>query len=338
VWCVEKTDSLPSRISDRSYSVSGPKSFAGSWCVAVLLLGPLASAADELPSTGETKIDEWHDLLADSVVGSSEWLDSFFLDDNYSSEANTTRATISVSSFTEQGEGTDTRARFRLRLRLPRLENRAMLYISGSGDEFDSSNSSVEDINQARSGSDDESLSISLRRFFRDDERINTSIGGGVRFRSSKVVGYVEPRYRYFRSFDAFDARFVQRLRWYTDVGLESRTELQLERPVFDNWFFRSTSAAEWFEDEDGLFPRQVLEWSRVIDDQRVLSYSASGFFETEPQNVLSSAVIGARYRQQIWRRWLWFEVAPQVSFPRENDYDATAGLFLKLEAEFQRN
>ena len=132
MWCVEKTDSLPSRISDRSYSVSGPKSFAGSWCVAVLLLGPLASAADELPSTGETKIDEWHDLLADSVVGSSEWLDSFFLDDNYSSEANTTRATISVSSFTEQGEGTDTRARFRLRLRLPRLENRAMLYISGS--------------------------------------------------------------------------------------------------------------------------------------------------------------------------------------------------------------
>lgn len=126
-----------------------------------------------------------------------------------------------------------------------------------------------------------------------------------MRFRSSKVVGFVEPRFRYFHSFPSLDARFVQRFRWYTDVGLESKTEVQLERPVGENWFFRSTSTVYWYEDEDedGFFPDQGLKWTRSIDEQRVFSTSVNGYFSTDPQTVLDSAVIDVRHRQQTWRR-----------------------------------
>lgn len=302
-----------------------------------MLLASGVSADEPLPESGETTVDALRDLVTERVVLSAEWLDSFFFDENYSDEANTTSLRMSLSSFSEQGEGTDAKARVKLRLRLPNLQNRVMLYITGSGDDLDTTGSIWENTDEIFSGNDETSLTAGLRRFVRDDERINASLGGGVRFRDGSLVGYVEPRFRYFQSYPSFDARFIQRFRWYTDVGLESRTELQLERPVWETWFFRSSSRLDGYEDEDGWFPKQGFEWARPIDERRVYSTSLTSYFSTEPQAVLDSTVIGMRYRQQTWRRWLWFEVAPQVVFARQDDYDARLGLFLKLEAEFER-
>lgn len=91
------------------------------------LIVPARILAEPLPSTGETPIDDLYDQVTEGVVGTAEWLDSFFFDDNYRDEANTTKLRLSLSSFTEDGEGTEFKGKFKLRLRLPRLEDRAML-------------------------------------------------------------------------------------------------------------------------------------------------------------------------------------------------------------------
>jgi len=305
--------------------------------VLAMLLASGVAANESLPASGESTVDQLHGLMTERVVLTAEWLDSFFADQNYRAEANTTSSRLSLSSFSQQGDGTDVKAKTKLRLRLPHLENRVMLYISGSGDDLDTTGSIWEQTDEIFSGNDESSLSAGLRRFFREDERINASLGGSVRFRSGSLVGYIEPRLRYFQSYPSFDARFIQRFRWYTDVGLESQTELQLERPVWETWFFRASSRVDWYEDEGGWFPKQGFEWARPIDERRVFSTNWTSYFSTEPQTVLDSSVISARYRQQTWRRWLWFEVAPQVVFAREDDYGPTLGLSLKLEAEFER-
>jgi hypothetical protein len=305
--------------------------------VAALLITRGASAEDELPHTGESTIDTVRDTVAERVVLTAEWLDSFFADENYQSEANTTSARLRLSSFSQQGNGTDAKVKARLRLRLPNLENKVMLYIGGAGEDFNTSGSVWEDTDNTLTGADADNASVAVRRFLREDERINTSIGGGVRFRSGTVVGYVEPRFRYFESFPAIDARFIQRFRWYTDVGLESQTELQLERTVWEDWFFRASTRVDWYEDDDGFFPKQGFEWVRPISERRVFSTSWTSYFSTEPKTELDTSVVNVRYRQQTWRRWLWFEVAPQVAFPNDEDYDPTLGLYLRLEAEFER-
>jgi hypothetical protein len=307
--------------------------------VIVLLFNGGVSADEQLPDSGESRVDAWHDMLAERVVLTAERLDSFFQAENYRAEANTTSFTLSLSSFFQQGDDADINAKARLRLRLPHLENRAMFFIGGSGEDLETTDSLAEATESAVSGSDKQNLTLGLRYFFRDDERSNLSFGGGLRFRSGSPVVFVEPRYRYFRSFPSFDARFVQRFRWFSDDGLESRTELQLERPVWETWFFRALTRVDWYEDEeeDGFFPQLGFLWARPIDEHRVFTASWNNYFLTEPQSVLDSSVVGVRYRQQTWRRWLWFEVAPQVAFTRDEDYDATPGLFLKLEAEFER-
>lgn len=293
-------------------------------------------AEEDLPESGETRTDALHEAVSRRVNLTAGWLDAFLSNEEYEAESNETSLRWTLRSFSRQGDGTDFSNKLRLRLRLPGLENRALLFISGDTDDIDATDSQWEEIKDDFTGSDEDNVSLGLRYYLGSGRRNNTSLSGGIRVRGGSVVGFVRPRYRHFRDFEHFDLRFIQTLTWYSDNGLESESLLQLERPVFDRWFFRGSARVDWYEDEDGLFPSLGLNWRRPIDENRVLSASWNNYFVTEPDAELDSSVLSLRYRQRIWRRWLSFEVSPQVAFPSDEDYDATPGLLLKLEAEFR--
>lgn len=304
-------------------------------CLAIGLNGPCL-ASDPLPSTGDTMADDLQKRLSAGVAGTAAWLDSFFADDNFEAEANTTSLRLGLGTFSERGEGTDFRTRSRLRLSLPRLENRLRIVISGASDDFDTTDSDWEDVEQSVRGIDDDSLQAGLTYFFRQDGRRNVSLGGGLRFRSGKPGVYVRPRYRHVWNFTTWDLRFIQRLTWYSDAGLDSRTELQLERLLDSGWFFRTTGQLDWYEEEDGVFPQLKFLWRRPLSERRVLAIHWNSYFETQPSTVFDSTLFRVQYRQRVWREWLWFTVAPQVVFPREQDYEAVPGLMLEVEGWFQ--
>ena len=303
----------------------------------LILTASSAAFVAELPDAGETQVDTLHDVLSQQVTLTATWLDSFFGDRDYEAEANETSVRWALRSFSERGEGAEFSSRLRLRLRLPGLENRALFFIGRESDDLDTTDSLSEEVGDRFSGRNQRTTALGLRYFFTDNPQKNVSLNGGVRIRSRSPVGFIRPRLRHFQEFSAFDLRFIQELTWFTDTGLESQTELQLERPVWDRWFFRSSARLDWYEDEDGLFPTLGFNWRRPIDEQRVVSVSWNNYFRTEPDAELDSSVFGVRYRQRIWRRWLSFEVSPQIAFPEAEDYDATPGVLLKLEAEFRR-
>jgi hypothetical protein len=301
----------------------------------LLLIGALE--AEELPETGETKIDEYHDLLAENVNKAAVWLDSFFEDENYDAEDNTTSFRLELSSFSESGAGTDFKARVGLRLRLPQLEDRLLLFVSGATEDFTTTGSDLEEVEDEFSDSDDDNLSIGLKYFFQQADKSNASLSAGLRFRSGSPVVYLRPRYRYLKRFSTFNLRFVQRFTWYTDSDLESRTQLEYDRIFKDDWFFRTKAQLDWYQDEDGVFPQLNFDLSHPLSERRVIAASWNNYFETEPDGVLDASIFKIRYRQQTWRKWFWFEVAPQVAFRRDDDYDATPGIQLKAEARFER-
>lgn len=302
-----------------------------------LLFHSASAASDELPDTGETKADALHGRIAEEVSTTAAWLDSFFNDENYQDEVNKTSLRVSLSSFTEAGEGTDLKFRTGLRLRLPYLENRLLLFVSGETEDLDTTDSEWEDVEDEFTGTDSDNASVGLRYFFKETVRSNASLSGGLRFRSGSPVVYVQPRYRYTWDLSDWGLRFIQKFSWYSDSGFDSRSELQLERALANLWFFRTTAQLDWYEDEDGVFPQLNFDWSRPLSERRVISLQWNNYFETEPRAVLSSSVLKARYRQQVWRRWLRFEMAPQIAFPQDEGYDASPGIFFKLEAEFHR-
>ena len=309
--------------------------------VALLTLGMLLQAPcrgeEPLPERGDTAVDAMQQIVSTGVGVTAAWIDSFFGHDNFESEANTTRLSLGVSSFTEQGEGTDFRVRNSLRLNLPYLEDRVRLTLSQSSPDFDTTDTDWEDIEEDVRGTNDTSVGAALTFYFHRSERRNLSVSAGVRTRDGSAAFYLQPRYRHTWRLGSWDLRFVQRVFWYADTRLDARSELQLERLLGSQWLFRTTALVDWYEDENGVFPQLNFSWQRRLSERRALAISWNSFFETYPNTVLESSRMRLRYRQQVWRRWLWFSVAPQVVFPRDSDYDPVPAIMFEVEARFQQ-
>ena len=305
--------------------------------VGIIVLSPTPGVSEEpLPESGDSAADELQENLSAHVADAASWLDSFFANDNYEYESNKTRLTLGLSSFSERGEGTDFRLNSGLRLNLPYLEDRLRLTLSGANQDFDTTDSDWEDIEEDIRGTDERNLRAALTYFFRQHERRNLSLSAGIRSRDGKAAFYLQPRYRHTWNWGDWDLRFVQKVAWYTDTSWDARGELQLERLLADDWLFRTTALVNWYEEEPGVFPQLNFGWHRRLSDRRALSLSWHNYFETSPSGVLDSSRLRLWYRQQVWRRWLWISIAPQVVFPRDQDYDPVPGILLEVEARFQ--
>ena len=296
---------------------------------------PPESAVSKSAETESSTIDRVHRQLSETISSSAGWMDKFFDDPNYSDEDNRSTFRLTLSSLIEDGEDVDFGAKIRFRVALPRWENRLQLIIAGDSEDAESIDGDFEDDDFELGREGDRSAAIGLKYFTRQTKRHNVSLGGGVRWRDGSPRLFIEPRYRFFSDIGTWDMRFIQKVGWFDPEGWESSSKLQFERTFGDEYFFRTEGRLYWYEDDEGWFPQLNFILRKPLSQKRVVAFEWRNYFETKPENILESSVLKLRYRQRVYRRWLWFEVAPQVTFPEDEDYDWKPGITFKLEAYF---
>ncbi len=326
------------------------------WIVLLLLLAlwgaPCVAAAGEVQGDEEASaplvsppldedeepglVDVTHERVSRAVLASARWIDSFFGDERAVREETETRFRLGVSNFSEEGDLLRTDLRTSLRLDLPLVGERLRLFVSGDEDEdervlFSPDGRAREPIFQTR----ERSAAVGIRYFFLSTLRQNVSLSTGLRFRGGTPVLLVEPRYRHTLPLDSWDMRFTQRFRGYSDGRSEIRTSLDFERPLYERFFFRKTVEGAWFDDEEGYFYGLHAVLYQPLSLTQILQYGVTNGFATRPNHVLEESRLFVSYRQRVWRDWLFFEISPQLAFPRERNYDASPGLLLRLDMIF---
>ena len=134
---------------------------------------------------------------------------------------------------------------------------------------------------------------------------------------------------------DSWNLRFIESVTYFTDSGWESKTSLDCEKPFSDSFFFRAGFDGKWYEDEYGYLYAFNNSLYQSLSDHQGLLYQVNAGFETHPCNALSEVVVQVKYRTRFWREWMFFEIAPQLSFSRDEDFDTVPGVFLAIEGLF---
>ena len=282
--------------------------------------------------------DDFQEIISKKLRSSANWLDSFFRDERAEIEENETTLKLRFSSFIEEGEGMDFNTRARLRLVLPELEDKFHIEIVGEGDPDRDTGKQYESLTERQGEIDNESdknLNLALRYFIKTAREKNFSFNVGARLNDLTPVIYGGPRYSASKDFDPWLLRFTQEVKWFTDEGWESKTRLDYERSLGEDLFFRTSTAGYWYQGEDGYFYNINLYLYQILDEDRALEYSWNNFFQTRPIHELSEILLHIEYRRRFWRRWLFFEVRPQIAFREEDDYSPTVGITFALEAVF---
>lgn len=282
----------------------------------------LSDKYEEKMDTARGNVSEW-------LVGKFLWVDSFFDDENNSAEVNKTRLKVSLKSAYSKKDEFEVKPSASLRVRLPMLNNKVNLIIAGSDEsEFDAEESPLTDTSLHKDSERDKQTA-GLQYFFKETSSTNLSITVGL----SWDYAYAGLRFRRSNNYGEWRTRFVNKLRYYTDDEWEDKASLDLSRPLSERMLFRTTLAAEFFEQENGIPHSIGFRLFQLIDKRRAIGYETSVFFDTQPNYLVTDVQLRVRYRQRFYRDWLALEIEPFVTFPEEENREANPGIVFKLEA-----
>ena len=279
----------------------------------------------------EGYVDRVHRWLSGGVGESAEDVDRFFGDENYESEATNTRLRLRFDTFFEEHEDVDFRVRVNLRLVLPKTNKRLKLTFSGSEDTDEN-----DDLGSVTGSDDDTDANASLALTVVDTTKQNVSLRTGIK---SGPAWWIGPRYRFYTKLGPiWGFRFTQLLRWLTDDGWEFRTTFDFERKIGEKFFFRTRARGTYNQDDwddDGYKYRLEAKLFQFVTPNIGLRYEWINKFITKPDNHLDEIILKFGYRQRIWRKWLFFEIVPQASFPDDRDFEFVPGILFRVETNF---
>lgn len=335
-------------MKDRGITTTGISgTIAAATVLAALSAGP-ARCADTAPETPvytipspsneETPpgtVDKGHAGASERVQRLGAWVDRFFADENYEAEVNESWLRIRLDSFSELYEGTDLDAKARLHLKVPALNKRLRFEILSPGEPDDLGATGGNDTGSPPPGAAEEKTSAAVSYVYRALKERSIIARLGLNFDGYTPDPYVGGRYRELVSLnDDWNFRFTQRLRFYTLDGLESRTSLDFERALEEDMLFRTSLNGTWLQEYPDYFYSLGFALFRPLDEKSAVEYQVINSFKTDPHR-LDDITVRIRHRQKIWRDWLTFELAPQVSFSADRDFEPAPGILFRLEATF---
>jgi len=257
------------------------------------------------------------------------WFDNFFGSDRVFDEGAAGTYIRWRNDFTyDEEESFDFSTDLSFSVELPGLENRLRLTFESGEDE------ALRDI---APGQEQTTNTLGLQLDVRQNERskfnINFSLSPKVRL-----------RYRYtYPVFESLTLRFTQELQRKEAVN-NARTLIDIEKLFENQLFFRSSTEGKVSEEFEGVDWLQAFVLFQRINKKTSLSYEASANGITEPENLVTNYRLGIRFRKNFHRKWLFYEIAPEMTWPITLDEERQGVLidrrskwmiFFRLEVHF---
>ncbi len=184
---------------------------------------------------------------------------------------------------------------------LPGLQDRLRLTFENDEDE------ALRDVAPGAKQNATNSLGLQLDVAKSTRSKFNISVSFSPRIRL---------RYRYtYPVFQSVTLRLTQEVQREKAVN-SSRTLFDFEKLFENRLFFRSSTEGKLSEEYDGVNWLQAFVLYQRVDKKASLSYEASANGVTQPTALALSYRLGVRFRKNFHRKWLFYEIAPEMSWP----------------------
>jgi hypothetical protein len=288
----------------------------------------------KLLEEGEPVDDHWldvsHDYVSDQADELAQWLDSFFGQRVADIESARSILRLTSSYNIDEIDDDEFKLRGRGKLQLPALSERLSLVFSGSEGE---------DSDRIQTARDDESDDgqVALQYSVQETPRHKFDLFGGVRAGLKARAG-LRYRYQYTPSASYFH-RFRQQLAYDQSDRAISTTRLDLSYKLDHNSLWRWSSRVRYGEETDGVEWRSSVGWQERLAPNRAVTYFVGINGITDPDKLIKSYGPGIRYRQTVFRDYLFLDLVPSYSWRKEEagyDREGAWSFDIQLEMFFE--
>ena len=292
----------------------------------------LEKTSEDKNLIGETFESLQHQEISASIESLSRRLDAFFGDPRLFEEITSSYASLRASTLYERGGKFTFDSKFRLRLDLPRTEERLKFRLETEDDEFQ------DEIDNPQTGGEralgDNDVNASLQYMLQETRNWVVSISPGLKVRDP-LDPFVKLRLRRTSQFLTLTTRLIQTFEWFNTTGYGSRTTFSLDQPFGEKTLLRLTSQAyrneEEFVHEDFEVSERFLLFHQ-LNTRVALSTEAAVIGYTEPNWHHDSYYWYVRFRRDIHKGFVFFDIRPRLDFRRENNFHGEPSVTLSFE------
>jgi hypothetical protein len=322
---------------------------------------PAGEEPEHEPPPEAGAIDRAHAMISFGITDTADRIDAFLGDARIQDESNRSNLKLAVLRISDEN-GLEIKPDFKLKIVLPRLRRRLQLVIAREDDpeEEPQSQSAKGGVGEVVTGTPSGDLTSAIRLMLRASRDINIYIDTGIRFRLHPVV-FSRVRYRRSVELDRWALRFTQSVKW-EEVFLDNSyhweviSQLNIERPITPNTFFRTTLQGAWYEGRHGYFVTQgfalvhrigehrvlVYEWNTAARTGRIIKTENDTEIVVDPDKRFRVEETGPklRYRQTLGRPWFFIEADAERAFRRDLDpdseFEGVWRFLVKIEVQFR--
>ncbi|MGD0585586.1 MAG: hypothetical protein ABSA86_07390 [Oryzomonas sp.] len=304
---------------------------------------PGDTSISDKPNTNENTMDEIHKRLELGILNQAIRIDNFFGSVKPEKQQETVyelrwRNSVRIEQGGRVSLGTAAWANFTF----PRISDRLHLSITGEDQPQPFAQSLPED--PGNPGLDRTSqttthiVNTELRYGLISTPTMNLFLGAGVRF-VLPIEAFLRSRFQYIYKFsDVSLVRFAETVFAKNTVGPGETTEVSLERLLNQKTILR------WANSETVSYEISGVEWGTEISlihelsAKNAITYTGGVYGNTSIPDWVTNYRILTLYRQNFLRNWLYYEIQPEVSWPRSATGTITTNyaLTLRLEVVFK--
>ncbi len=293
-------------------------------------------SSDEQPAAPENSIEllDWsRDKLSAYVEQLNDRLDYFITDTFFSDETNNENWSGSYGKLffntrREVHTAVDYQSGISLNLALPNTNDKLKLLVESEENEDGQRESDALDT------VDNVTYSTALRFLISDAEDYKASWDNGVRW-EGEPVPFSRLRFQRIDYFEYFRTRFFQTLYWRTNVGWGADSSYQIRTPLDLQRQFIWSVDADYLLNNDYYDLANIWAVSDEWNDKEAMLYSFSVIGDTQGYEKVTSYVSSARYRRMLYKRFVFGEIEPEISWPREHNFEPVPAIMFRLELIF---
>ena len=286
--------------------------------------------SDDNKTEPKTKQDDSKKLNPESV-------DALFQNEKYIGETKRSYLRLSSDYVYNSLDSNDFNVRLNASLALSKSKRNFKLYLSG----FNQDN--VDDVIK-REGYDDGKPEIGVSYVTQLKNSIETKYSLGIR----SLYPYVRGRFSYKKETSSWVIEPIQTIEYSIKDEFREKTNLYFDTEIIDRVKFRLEFSRGTESQKSGMEYDSIVSLFWTPQSRTGIQLS-QGFYghtkyeytdeedseKTETYSGINNYVTTLTFRQNIYRKWLFYEVSPGVNFSKVHDFDPNYRLYLRLDAFF---
>jgi len=288
-------------------------------------------------------IDAPRDYLSGKIISYASAIDQFFGDERNYQETNTSVIQLALNKASGYGGSGNYVFAIRANINLPSTEKRLHLLIESNPDQNITGEPPENQQNTPITNNVDKPQSFGLAlRYEKVKEQLKAmhlSADAGIKFQGvTNINPFVRARGSYSIPMDKWRLKAEQSVYWFNTIGVGETTQIDLEHLLSEPVLFRATSNATWLKDNLNFDLRQDLSIFHTVNERTALLYQASAIGVSNPQWELTEYRLTFLYRYRLHRNWMFFNISPQLHFPKTENFEAKYSLNMSLNMLFDKS